>query len=80
MTPEYCNHCKRNITPKGMHPGWLIAISILLLIWIPLLGFFIMLGTILLLIKGRRCPICNGKDFATGKILKKKKDSWKFLN
>ncbi len=49
--------------PKGINPYLLIIVAILSPMIIPIAGMIVTIICIVLIIKGRRCPICNGKDF-----------------
>lgn len=59
----YCQDCKRKITPKGWNVGILLALAILSPMIVPIAGLVVTLICIILLVKGHRCPICNGKNF-----------------
>ncbi len=59
----YCKDCKRKITPKGLPTGLLLAAAILSPMIIPIAGLIVTVICVALLIKGHRCPICNGKNF-----------------
>lgn len=49
--------------PKGINPRILIPLAILSPMIIPVAGLIVTIFCVSFLIKGRRCPICNGKDF-----------------
>jgi hypothetical protein len=49
---QYCNACKRDVTPKKDF-NWLVLIFLCGVCYIPVY-----------LLQAPHCPICNGKDFA----------------
>ncbi|MDO5563176.1 MAG: hypothetical protein Q4F74_06145 [Synergistaceae bacterium] len=69
MADKYCPNCKRMVgTSKNLVPGILtIVIGILLFYFLPLLGWIIgpllvLIGIIVLLGGGKKCPLCGSKS------------------
>jgi len=69
--PEYCKDCKRKVTPKGWNPGVLLGIAILAPMFVPIAGLVITVICVVFLVKGQRCPMCNGKNFKKEEKVKK---------